>query len=186
MILADNDHIGHKHAGQVRALCQGKAAEIITVELPGLGPKGDIVDWARAGNAKDALLALVDAARKAAQQHDLQPEQAPTPCESKFLSEDRGIYLVPKDRTKPPEWIAPPLTVIARTRDCNGDSAGVLVEFADWEHRRKQRVIPLRALTGEGREGMETLLDAGYQPKRGRACFERVKDYSTPQTRITG
>ncbi|MEN6532509.1 MAG: DUF927 domain-containing protein [Bryobacteraceae bacterium] len=177
VILPDNDEPGRKHAELVRALCQGKAEEILTVELPGLGPKGDIVDWARAGNTKETLLALVDDTRKTPQPQTPNTEPAPRTCESEFRSDEKGLYLVPKDRTKEPQWIAPPLTVIARTRDFNGDGAGVLIEFTTWEGRRKQRIIPLKTLMGEGREGLEALLDAGYQPKRGRSCFDRVKDY---------
>jgi uncharacterized protein (DUF927 family) len=67
--------------------------------------------------------------------------------------------------------------VIARTRDFGGDGAGVLVEFTTWEGARRRRILPLKALMGEGREGLEALLDSGYQPKRARSCFDRVKDY---------
>jgi len=54
ILLPDNDEPGRKHVRQVALALAGIAAEVITVELPGLGPKEDVSDWiARGGTAAD-------------------------------------------------------------------------------------------------------------------------------------
>ena len=70
VILPDNDPIdqntgacpGRDFAVTVLRALDGAAASQKIVELPGLPPKGDIVDWQSAGHTKDELLALVSAA----------------------------------------------------------------------------------------------------------------------------
>lgn len=58
VILPDNDDAGRAHAKKVaRRLCDGNWIKI--VELPGIGPKGDIVDWLSDGNTVQELKALV-------------------------------------------------------------------------------------------------------------------------------
>ena len=46
VILPDNDEPGRGHADMVGALLQGIAKSVRMLELPGLGPKEDVVDWA--------------------------------------------------------------------------------------------------------------------------------------------
>src|SRR5262249_10222579 len=58
-ILPDNDEPGHKHAHQVARSLLGVAASVSILELPGLPPKGDIVDWKAAGGTKEAFLQLL-------------------------------------------------------------------------------------------------------------------------------
>jgi archaellum biogenesis ATPase FlaH len=45
VILPDNDHKGRQHAEQVAADVHPVAASVRIVNLPGLPPKGDVVDW---------------------------------------------------------------------------------------------------------------------------------------------
>jgi len=63
-ILPDNDDIGRKHAKEAADSLSGAAASVKIVELPGLGPKGDVSDWLiLPGNDKERLLELVKAAK---------------------------------------------------------------------------------------------------------------------------
>jgi hypothetical protein len=61
VILPDNDDKGHEHARDVAGKLTS-ARSIKIVELPGLGPKDDVVEWYERGGTKEALLALVDMA----------------------------------------------------------------------------------------------------------------------------
>jgi Zinc-binding domain of primase-helicase len=62
VILPDNDDAGRAHMNVVAASLQGAAATIRVLELPGLPPKGDIVDWAAAGGTAELLHRLIDGA----------------------------------------------------------------------------------------------------------------------------
>jgi CHC2 zinc finger len=53
VILPDNDPAGWEHIGQVGAALSGIATRVRVLALPGLRPKGDIIDWAGAGQAPD-------------------------------------------------------------------------------------------------------------------------------------
>jgi Protein of unknown function (DUF3987) len=55
VILPDNDEPGAKHAGLVAARLQSTAKRVRVLELPGLPPKGDVVDWAAAGGTLEEL-----------------------------------------------------------------------------------------------------------------------------------
>jgi DNA primase len=46
VILPDNDAAGRKHLAIVAASLQNIAASVRVLDLPGLPPKGDIIDWA--------------------------------------------------------------------------------------------------------------------------------------------
>lgn len=64
MILPDNDDTGRKHAEAIAQSLQGIAARVRMLELPGLAPKEDIVDWQRAGHTREEIDALVEQARE--------------------------------------------------------------------------------------------------------------------------
>jgi hypothetical protein len=59
-ILPDNDAAGRDHADAVGASLQGIATNVRMLELPGLGPKGDIVDWIKAGGTVEQLHHLME------------------------------------------------------------------------------------------------------------------------------
>jgi putative DNA primase/helicase len=60
VILPDNDQPGREHADAVAASLQGIAARVRLLDLPGLPPQGDIVDWAAAGGTVERLHALIE------------------------------------------------------------------------------------------------------------------------------
>lgn len=60
VILPDNDEPGRKHALEVAEALSGVTLEVKVLELPGLPPKGDIIDWLDGGGSRDELLRLAD------------------------------------------------------------------------------------------------------------------------------
>lgn len=61
VILPDNDDPGRILAGRLREVLTKIAAIVSVVELPGLGPKGDVADWLAAGFTEHDLTAQVQA-----------------------------------------------------------------------------------------------------------------------------
>jgi hypothetical protein len=74
VLLGDNDQAGWEHTNQVGASLVGIAARTRVLMLPDLPPKGDVVDWAKAGGTREKLDALVE---QALDWHP-PPEEAPT------------------------------------------------------------------------------------------------------------
>src|SRR5262249_44809521 len=62
VILPDNDEPGRKHAEAVAHSLQGIAARVHILELAGLPPKGDVVDWQKAGGTREQFDTLVASA----------------------------------------------------------------------------------------------------------------------------
>ena len=62
VLVPDNDNAGWEHANHVGAGLVGIAARVRVLALPGLPPKGDIIDWVAAGGTREQLDALVDGA----------------------------------------------------------------------------------------------------------------------------
>ena len=58
IIPPDNDEPGRRHAQLVARRLKGVAARVLFLDLPGLPPKGDVVDWLDAGGTRDALVRL--------------------------------------------------------------------------------------------------------------------------------
>jgi hypothetical protein len=63
VIVPDNDTAGREHADVVGASLQGLAASVRQLDLPNLPPKGDIIDWARAGGTREKLDELLQQAK---------------------------------------------------------------------------------------------------------------------------
>ena len=60
-IIPDNDSAGQSHADQVARSLQGIASRVRVLKLPGLKPKGDIVDWQKRGTREDFETLLAQA-----------------------------------------------------------------------------------------------------------------------------
>src|SRR5580704_5395333 len=60
VILPDNDEPGRLHLDAVAASLKEAGATVRALDLPGLGPKGDVIDWARAGGTVEQLHALIE------------------------------------------------------------------------------------------------------------------------------
>jgi hypothetical protein len=71
ILLPDNDDAGWQHVNIVGASLVGVAKRGRVLVLPGLGPKGDIVNWAAAGGTREQLDALL------AEAQDWEPPKEP-------------------------------------------------------------------------------------------------------------
>jgi 5S rRNA maturation endonuclease (ribonuclease M5) len=60
IILPDYDDTGREHAGIVAEAFASVGATVRTLVLPGLPPKGDVVDWVEAGGTAEQLHVLID------------------------------------------------------------------------------------------------------------------------------
>lgn len=60
VVLPDNDDAGVKRAAKAVEKLRGTAASIRVLNLPGLGPKGDVTDWLEAGGDVPRLMSLVE------------------------------------------------------------------------------------------------------------------------------
>jgi AAA domain/CHC2 zinc finger len=79
IVLPDNDQPGRDHANTVAANLSERGAAIRVLDLPGVGPRGDIIDWARAGGKVEQLHALIQReARKWEPPSDPGAEAMPT------------------------------------------------------------------------------------------------------------
>jgi RecA-family ATPase len=58
VLVPDNDAVGWEHMNIVGQSLQGIAKSVRVLELPGLGPKQDIVDWAKQGGTVEQLYDL--------------------------------------------------------------------------------------------------------------------------------
>jgi DNA primase len=59
VLIPDADEAGFKHAHAVGAALNGIAKRVRVLVLPGLRPKGDIIDWIGVGGTREQLEALV-------------------------------------------------------------------------------------------------------------------------------
>ena len=64
VLVPDNDDAGWQHIHAVGASLVGIAKRIRVLVLPGLQPKGDIVDWAKAGGTREQLDSRLDGAQE--------------------------------------------------------------------------------------------------------------------------
>jgi putative DNA primase/helicase len=60
VVLPDNDDPGERHAEQVARSVSSKATWVKVLRLPGLPPKGDVIDWLAAGGTAEELKRLIE------------------------------------------------------------------------------------------------------------------------------
>lgn len=63
VIIPDNDEPGRNHVGVVGAALEGIAKTIRVLDLPSVGPKGDVSDWLASGSAAELYLLAETTAR---------------------------------------------------------------------------------------------------------------------------
>jgi len=67
VILPDNDDPGRQHANKIAKALEGRVASLNVMTLPGLPPKGDVVDWLDAGGTREELERLCRPQHRASQ-----------------------------------------------------------------------------------------------------------------------
>jgi len=102
VILPDNDEPGRKHGEVVARSLVGIAASVKVVELPGLPPKGDAVDWLHDDGRVEELIGLVEAAPEW--------EMLSAPPIEEVWAERKSIWVTARETAEEtpenPEWIA--------------------------------------------------------------------------------
>jgi hypothetical protein len=95
LILPDFDAPGREHADIVAQSLHGIAASIRVLELPGLPPKGDVIDWARQGGTVERLHDLIahNAKDWAVDAEDKSKEEPPPDDEAKINDHAEGVSL---------------------------------------------------------------------------------------------
>jgi putative DNA primase/helicase len=88
VLVPDADNAGAKHAQEVGASLSGIAKRVRVLLLPGLPPKGDVIDWARAGGTREQLDALIERAP------DWQPLKTEAPEQDKDKAKTREDELL--------------------------------------------------------------------------------------------
>ena len=83
----------------------------------------------------------------------------------------------PNDEDKPPLNIASHFTVAAETRDHDGNSWGVLLQWNDHDGRHHQHALPRSSLAGDGAEARRILLDGGLYVAPGRKPRELLNSF---------
>ncbi|MDH6259075.1 DUF927 domain-containing protein [Bradyrhizobium sp. BR13661] len=74
---------------------------------------------------------------------------------------DDGLYWIDPDPEKPELMLAGCFDIVAETRDGDGTSWGVLLEWKDRDGRQHRYALPKATLAGDGSEARKALLDGG-------------------------
>jgi predicted P-loop ATPase len=88
VMLPDHDEPGEKFYRKVANGLRKCAASFVRVNLPGLGEKGDIVDWIKAGGTREDLDSLIDSARN--RQGEDEPAPAPSAGDVEYVYNKEG------------------------------------------------------------------------------------------------
>ena len=92
-----------------------------------------------------------------------------------YAMTDRGlIWRDPFDDDKPDVLLAGQFQVLAETRDGDGKSWGVLLEWHDHDGRRHRLPLPRATLAGDGADARRALLDGGLYVAPSRGARERL------------
>ncbi|WP_308720892.1 DUF927 domain-containing protein [Komagataeibacter xylinus] len=163
-IWPDNDDAGQSWADDVIRLLREAGGGITRkVELPtGLPPGWDLADdlpfdMTQGDDVPDMeiLRPLLDKAPLAAPNVEMPHGYYMNRFGLNFMPEATG------DLPPSPVWIAAPFDVVAETNDGTGQAWGLLIRWADRDHRPHQWAIPKKLVHGEGKEIAGELEDAG-------------------------
>ena len=204
LIWPDNDAPGRHYADAVWAALKplGCKVDVIDVDLLGLAPKDDAVDWLAShpeANAADVLaLACAQAPRivpgdESAKAAGSETAQADTHaqaandalntcsyCGGRFELTQRGVLFTGTDHEgnpKAPVWVCSPLGVIAKTRDSKSGEWGRLLEWCDDDDVRHQWAMPLELLEGDGTDVRRELARLGLHIATGRSARDLLAAY---------
>ncbi|SUX28449.1 DUF927 domain-containing protein [Chromobacterium vaccinii] len=105
------------------------------------------------------------------------PRPAPSALGNPFKLSERGVYFQTEDMDTP-LWICSKLEILARTRDKNAGSWGLLVCFTDPDGNIKEWNIPSEQLaSSEGAEVIKGLLSRGLLLGAGPKARQRLLEY---------
>lgn len=204
LIWPDNDAPGRHYADAALAALRplGCKVKVNEVDLLGLAPKGDAVDWlASHPEAKAAdVLALAceqdpriaagdDGAKVAgseAARADTHAQASDDPINTcrygggRFELTQRGVLFTGTDiegNQKAPVWVCSPLGIIAKTRDSKSGEWGRLLEWFDDDNVRHQWAVPLELLEGDGTDVRRELARLGLHIATSRSARDLLAAY---------
>ena len=204
LIWRDNDVAGRRYSNAVHSALKPLdcTVKVIDIDLLGLPPKGDAVDWLAAhpdATAADVLalaceqdpeIALSDTAVKGAGSNAAHADtdgqgndDPPHSCKyggGRFELTQRGLYFTGTDKegnTKAPMWVCSPIGVIAKTRDTRSGEWGRLLEWFDDDNVRHQWAMPLELLEGDGTDVRRELARLGLHIATTRAARDLLAAY---------
>lgn len=91
-----------------------------------------------------------------------------------------GLWFLPRDaegNVKRPLWLCAPLHATAETRTEDGNGWGLLLTFADGDHRPKTWAMPMALLNGDGAQWCGRLMDMGLRVAPGTAARNHLARY---------
>jgi RecA-family ATPase len=172
VIIPDNDDLGRDHADIVGQSLQGIAKSVRVLELP-VGPKQDIVDWAKQGGTVEQLYDL--------SQREAKPWKPRTKPEQQAANEE-----IKKPAEQAPKEL-PPLPFINMSKWDNEP-----VPEQEWAVPDRIPLEQTALFTGEGGYGKSTILEhlctahalgrdwLGSLPEFGPAIFLEAEDGEKP------
>jgi uncharacterized protein (DUF927 family) len=145
-------------------LAQARAAEVKEVALPENLPEGwDLADPLPSGLHLHQLLASAS------------PSAQPVAWPLGYGMKERGlVWRDPSDDEKPELLLAGHFEVVAETRDQDGSSWGVLLQWHDHDERQHRFALPRSMLAGDGADARRALLDGGLYVAPTRSARERL------------
>jgi hypothetical protein len=183
VILADNDEPGRKHAEQVRMNLINVAASLKVINLPGLLPGGDVVDWLdRGGDAMSIQDLRVGPPARGHTASELWEMDFPP---VKFAVPDiiaEGLTLIAGAPKRGKSWLALDLcTTVAYGGYCLGDRRCVQgdVLYCALEDSARRMKARLRTVC-QLRDGPPHRLDVWFGPdlqRLGCGCEEALREW---------
>ena len=187
VILLDNDDPGRRHAEDVARACRGVGLGAKVVELPGLPPKGDVVDYLK-DHAKEDLFKAVKSAPSWAEQEPPATNQSALgegqllEAISSFLR--RYVVLSPEQLVVVAAWVVhthvfgaaettPYLSITSATKQAGKTRLLEVLELlvaTPWFTGRATAAVLVRRINDES---PTLLLDESDAPSRWRASTRR-------------
>ncbi len=188
-IWPDYDEAGKQYAEAVKAtlLKLDCSVRVIDVELLGLAPKGDAVDWLSANPQATAAqvreLACVAGNELLLQETSTSLFASNHECHygnGRFALSEEGVFFITTDkdgREKAPLWLCSPLSVIAKTRNAKSSEWGRLLAWQDDDQVRHQWAMPLALLQGNGADVRSELARLGLAISPTKAAQDLLLAY---------
>ncbi len=188
-IWPDYDGAGKQYAEAVKAMLfkLGCSVRVIDVELLGLAPKGDAVDWLNA-NPEATAAQVLELACVAG--NKLLPQETPISLPAsnhecpygngRFALSEEGVFFIDSDkdgREKAPVWLCSPLSVIAKTRNAKSCEWGRLLAWQDDDQVRHQWAMPLALLQGDDSDVRRELVRLGLAISPAKAVRNLLVAY---------
>jgi hypothetical protein len=79
IVLPDNDPDGRLYLDAAASSLKEVGASVRVLALPGVAPKGDVIDWERAGGTVEQLHAMIEHEARPWVPGELEPEELPAP-----------------------------------------------------------------------------------------------------------